>query len=112
MRIGFVLFSVLQQGVLTEPARTSGGIRFAPLLLGFVKRHVRNNVLKEHLRQRFIHDVVGYFNTNDLKCRARDDFILHLNHRTSEVTTATTTVSNTDHTLSSLKPKQGRGEVI
>ena len=61
MRIRFVLFSVLQQGVLTEPARTSGGVRFASLLLGFVKRHLRNDVLKEQLRQDFTHNVVVFF---------------------------------------------------
>lgn len=80
MRIRFVLFSALQQGVLPEPARTSEGIGFASLLLGFVKRHLRNNVLKEQLRQDFTHNVVGVFlsQTNDLKDRVREMTLLHI----------------------------------
>jgi len=46
-----------------------------------------------------------FFNPNNPKDRARDDFTPYLNHRPGD-TTATTTVSSTDHTLFSLKPKQ------
>lgn len=62
-------------------------------------------ILKDQHRQEFTHNVMGLFLTQMI-CRTELDMALYLNHRPGEVMTTTTTVSNTEDTPLSLKPKQ------